>query len=144
MSEQIRHRNYGKTVDEWIELVPGELEFDAVSLRNIVVAGREGFGLSGEQLIEYVRRNILVLVAKGAKPVVGAADGEHYWSLAEYGKSEDEIADAIMDEWQREGRDPELGGVSFALPHVYEATLSPEAKAARSRRAAINPKLRDQ
>jgi hypothetical protein len=129
MREQIRHRHYGKTIDEWIELVPGELEFDAVSLRNIVVAGRDGFGLSDKELIEYVRRNILLLLAKGAKPVVGAVDDEHYWSLVDYGNSAEEIAEAIIGEWQRAGRDAGLEGVWFALPHIYEAILSPEAKA---------------
>jgi hypothetical protein len=129
MTTQIRHKKYGMTVDEWLELVPGELEFDAVSLRNIVVAGCEGFGLSGGQLIEYVRRNILVLLATGAKPVVGAIDDVHYWSLVDYGNAPAEVADAIISEWQQEGRDPDLGGVWFAIPSVYGAILSSEAKA---------------
>ena len=76
-----------------------------------------------------MRRNILVLLAKGAKPVVGALDDVHYWSLVDYGNAPEEIADAIISEWQRAGRDPELGEVSFALPHIYEATIPPEAEA---------------
>ncbi|GEP52866.1 hypothetical protein [Reyranella soli] len=129
MTAQIRHRIYGTPLEEWIELVPGELEIDAVSLRNILVAGREGFGLSDDQLIDYVRRNILLLLAKGAKPVVGALDGVHFWSLVDYGNAPEEIADAIIGEWQRVGRDPELGDLSFAVPSIYEATIPPEAKA---------------
>lgn len=129
MTAQIRHKIYGTPLEEWIALVPGELAIDAVSLRNIVVAGREGFELSGDQLIEYVRRNILLLLAKGAKPVVGALDGVHFWSLVHYGNAPEEIADAIIREWLHAGRDPELGEVSFAVPSIYEATIPPGAEA---------------
>ena len=53
-----------------------------------------------KQLIEHVRRNDLGVSRQEAQSQWSrAADGEHYMrSLAEYGKSEDEIADAIIGE----------------------------------------------
>ncbi len=30
------------------------------------------------------------------------------------------MADAIIDEWLKGGRDPDFGGIWFATPNVYE------------------------
>jgi hypothetical protein len=56
-------------------------------------------------------------------------DGVHLWSLVDYGNASEEIAEAIIGEWQRAGRDPELGEVSFALPSIHEATIPAGAEA---------------
>jgi hypothetical protein len=118
---RIRERFYGNTVEEWIAKVPGELAVDAVGLWQIVSFGRQGFELSGDELADYVRRNLLALFAKGAKPVIGAFDGTHFWTLLNYGDRPEEMANAIIEEWLRSGCDPDAGGVWFALPHVYQA-----------------------
>src|SRR5436190_1882358 len=117
-----RDKFYGSTIEERLELVAGELPIDAVGLWQFVSFGRQGFGLSGADLVDYVRRQILVLLAKGAKPVKGVRDGSHYWRVVDYGKSPEEIADAIIAEWQASGREPGPGEPWFALPHIYEAT----------------------
>ncbi len=121
MRSGLRHRLYGTPVEEWIAAVPNELPIDAVGLWQIVPAGREGFELSGQELIEFVRLNLLALLEKGAKPVIGAADGIHYWTLVPYGETPAEMADAIIEEWTSSGREPDVGDVWFALPHIYEA-----------------------
>jgi hypothetical protein len=118
---QKRHRNYGWTIDEWIAATPGDLNRDATGLWHIVCAGREGFGLSGQELIDFVRRSLLALFEKGAKPVTGATDDIHIWRpLTNYQGDADQIAQTIIDEWQASGRDPDAGGMWFALPHIYE------------------------
>ena len=80
MKKELRDKFYGQTVEEWIEKIPGELPIDAVGLWQIVPFAREGFGLSGEELLDVVRRSITALLAKGAVPVVGAMDGVHFWT----------------------------------------------------------------
>jgi hypothetical protein len=87
--------------------------------------GRDGFGLSGSELIDYVRRHLLALFTRGAKPVIGARDGIHFWTPVDYGKTADEMADAIINEWIQTGREPDAGDLWFALPHIYEARRPP-------------------
>jgi hypothetical protein len=120
MSEK-RDRFYGDTVEERITKVAAELARDAIGLWQIVSFGREGFALSGAELVDFVRRSLLELFAKGAKPVTGALDNVHIWTqLKSYGDTPEEMSRTIIDEWQRSGHDPDFGGVWFALPHVYE------------------------
>jgi hypothetical protein len=125
MKKELRDKIYGQTLEEWIEKLPGELRVDAVGLWQIVSFGREGFGLSGEELIAVVRESIAALLAKGALPVVGAMDGIHVWTPVNYGNTVGEISEAIVAEWRTSGRDPDGGDVWFALPHILEATLLP-------------------
>jgi hypothetical protein len=120
MSGELRDKFYGSTIEERLSQVPNELAIDAIGLWQIVSFGRQGFDLSGEPLTDYVRRHILALLGKGAKPVIGARDGVHLWMVVDYGQEPEEIANAIIREWQMIGRDPDPGGVWFALPHIYE------------------------
>jgi hypothetical protein len=118
---QKRHRNYGWTIDDWIAATPEELVRDAVDFWNIVCDGREGFGLSGSELVDFVRRSLLALFAKGARPVIGATDDIHIWRpLVNYAGDANEMAQTIIDEWQASGHDPDAGGIWFALPDIYE------------------------
>jgi hypothetical protein len=124
MRSGLRHKIYGTPIEEWIASVPNELPIDAVGLWQIVPAGREGFELSGQELIDFVRLNLLALLEKGALPVTGAVDSVHFWTLVPYGETPNEIADAVIAEWIASGREPDVGGVWFALPHVYESKRS--------------------
>ncbi len=121
MTQEPRDKFYGYTIDEWISKVPGELAVDAVGLWQIVSFGRAGFGLSGPALVEYVRRSLFALMANGARPVVGALDGEHIWTIADYGGAAEDVCNSIIAEWIASGRDPNEGDVWFALPSVYNA-----------------------
>jgi hypothetical protein len=128
MKKELRDKFYGSTIEERLAQVPAELAIDAVGLWQVVSFGREGFNLSGSELVDYVRRHILALLAKGAKAVVGARDNVHYWVLVDYGRNPDEIADAIISEWLASGREPGPGDVWFALPHIYQATRPHSSK----------------
>jgi hypothetical protein len=118
---QARDPFFGDTVMEYIQTVSGELPIDAVGLWQIVPAGRRGFGLSGEDLTEFVSRCVSELLAHGAKPVRGGAGTEYYWlQQPQYGETNAEILDAVIKEWLAAGGgecDP--GGLWFALPSLY-------------------------
>jgi hypothetical protein len=126
MMMELRDKYYGQTVDEWISTLPGELPVDAVGLWQIVSFGREGFGLSGDELVNFVRRGIEELFAKGAKPVLGAMDGVHVWTTVDYGSTSESMSRAIIAEWRNLGRDPDEGDVWFALPHIFNAKRLPD------------------
>jgi hypothetical protein len=122
MSNELRDKFHGQTIEEHLERVPNELAVDAVGLWQIVSFGRQGFGLSGESLAAFVRQHLLGLLKRGAKPVIGAQDGIHLWAVVNYGETPEQIADAVLKEWQLSGHDPDPGGIWFALRHIYEAT----------------------
>jgi hypothetical protein len=122
---QMRDRYSGETVDQCIAGWVAELARDATSLWHIVTDGREGFGLSGPLLIHFVRRSLLALFAAGAKPVIGDVTKVYHWvRLKQYGETPEEMTDAIIDEWQKSGRDPTIGGIWFATPNVFEEKRS--------------------
>ncbi|HEY7386522.1 MAG TPA: hypothetical protein VH743_22895 [Beijerinckiaceae bacterium] len=126
MKYDIRDR-YGHTINECIQQVINELSRDAIGLWNIVIYGREDFGLSGGDLADFVRRHLLAIFAHGAKPVVGASDNIHIWTPVDYGGGPEEVANAIVSEWIQTGHEPGPGGLWFALPHVYQEKRGPEA-----------------
>ena len=114
-----RERYFGQTVDECIAEWVEELARDATSLWHIVTAGREGFEFSGAELVDFVRRSLLALFTAGAKPVKGG-DEVYLWDrVTKYGDDPQQMTDAIIDEWQKSGRDPTIGGIWFATPNVY-------------------------
>jgi len=123
MSEQRRDKWFGNTIDEVIAMFPNELPVDAVGLWQIVPFGREGFDLHSDELTDFVRRSVSALVERGAKPVVGATDGIHYWELQkQYGSTNKEIVNAVVNEWLVSGGgDPDPSGLWFALPERYES-----------------------
>jgi hypothetical protein len=121
MTKELRHQEYGRTVSDWIGLTAGELVRDAVGLWQIVPDGRTGFGLGGPDLVDFVRKSVLVLLKRGAKPVRGGRGTGYNWIVQpQYGTTDADIADAVIAEWLAAGRDPDFDGVWFALPHVYQ------------------------
>jgi len=114
---------FGQTAMEYIEKVSGELPVDAVGLWQIVPAGVR-FGLSGDDLTEFVRLCILALLEHGAKPVLGGAGTEYEWLFQpQYGESNEEIVDSVINEWLADGSQLEPMEMPrwlwFALPSPY-------------------------
>ena len=110
---------YGMRMGEWISRVPGELPRDAVGLWQIVPAGALRFKLGGNELVEYVRRNIFALVEAGAVPVIaGGGTGYDWVYQSQFGLTKEEIASGVIAEWQRIGNDAGdlAGSVWFARP----------------------------
>jgi hypothetical protein len=93
-----------------------------VGFWQIVPEGRSGFGLAGADLDEFVRRTLLSLFARGAVPVRHVRESGRVWTWQKsYGASAEEMAEAIVREWVREGRpDPDLGDLWFGLKDTLD------------------------
>ena len=118
MSEEPRERYYDVPMSQWMQETTSDL-IDAVGFWAIVADGRVGFGLEGEALVDYVRRQIAVLLARGGVPVLGGGpDGEHHWIVQrQYGTRPDEILDNVMREWlERGATDEDPDWLWFTLP----------------------------
>jgi hypothetical protein len=119
MIDEPRHAEYGRSLSEWISLIPGELPIDAVGLWHFVPDG-QAFGLSGNAQVDFVRRAIRALLEAGAVPVRHVPGSEYEWDIQrQYGASDDAIIDAIVTEWQAMPDDPLVlcgEGVWFARP----------------------------
>ncbi len=126
MTDEPRHRLYGETMSEVVTGYGDELEIDAVGIWQLVPAGRQGFGLEGDALTEFMRRCVKELLSRGAVPVLGGGDSEHDWIVQRrYGTQPDEILENVIAEWLANGSpNDDPGGLWFALPQW--AWLPPE------------------
>lgn len=107
---------FGISLDEWIERTPNELEVDAVGMWQIVPVGEDSFGLRGEALKDFVRRSVVALVKRGAKPVRPSSQKRLVWEKQiQYGNAPDEIAENVINEWISSGEEPNHDGLWFAL-----------------------------
>ena len=101
MNVEPKHKDTGETLSEVIAQIPNELPFDAVGIWHIVPIGETDFGLSGAALGEFVRRSILALLAAGGVPVRHIPGSGYEWvHQKQYGSTREEIADAIVKEWE--------------------------------------------
>ena len=120
MTDELRDKYYGYTINEAIELIPGELPVDAVGLWQIVPKGRDGFGLSGEALDDFIRRAIAALLEADAVPVRHVHGSDYEWDIQrQYGSEREQIIEAILAEWHTMPDDPLIlcgKGVWFARP----------------------------
>lgn len=114
----------GMTLSDWVKSCPNELDIDAVGLWQIIPTMRRSFGLSGSDLDQAVRDALHALLARGALPVVGAmSDGVGHWAYTpRYGEEASAIVETVIAEWHAMGRDPDVGDVWFALPHLHGPT----------------------
>ena len=121
MTNEPINRFSQSSASEWIGSYLDELSIDAVGLWQIIPNARAGFGLEGAELVEFVRRCLIAIVGRGAKPVRGGRGTAYQWIVQpQYGNSPDEIADRIVAEWVAAGMpNPDLGGLWFALPDIY-------------------------
>ncbi|HQT89743.1 MAG TPA: hypothetical protein PK677_14550 [Acidiphilium sp.] len=113
-----------KEIIEWVCDVSSELESDAVGLWQIIPYARRDFGSEKEELNRCIRKHILTLLERGAKPVRGKREGKYgYWvEQKQYGTKNNEIVEAIISEWEGWGcGDPNHGGLWFALPNFIRA-----------------------
>lgn len=96
-----RHKDTGETISEVIALIPNELKYDVVGVWHIVPDGETGFGLSGSDLANFLKRAILALLEAGAVPVRHFAGSDYEWVRQnQYGTTPENIADAIVKEWE--------------------------------------------
>lgn len=120
--EDLRRKFTNERLSEWEEKMPNELERDAIGLWQIIPALKYDFGLTGEKLILHVKKNVARLIELGARPVTGAPqDDERYWIVLDnYGKSPNEVAERIVEDWINSGKDPDFGDIWLARKSIYE------------------------
>ena len=120
MNLQSQHKIYGTAMDVYISQIPGELPQDAVGLWQIVPAGRDGFGLAGGDLINFVRLGLRALMENGAVPVRHNPSSGFVWDIQnQYGQTSEDIISTVIEEWLAMPDDPLIlcgEGVWFALP----------------------------
>ncbi|HRD78463.1 MAG TPA: hypothetical protein PK264_21410 [Hyphomicrobiaceae bacterium] len=103
MKSERRERYYNRTVTECIEQFVGELPSDAVGLWQILPMAREGFGFEGVEQIDFIRTAIKALLEAGAIPVRYGGRTHDWVQQHQYGKSIDEIAQSVIEEWASYG-----------------------------------------
>lgn len=121
MTREPQDKTYGGSMSEWIACTPGTLNDLPVGMWKIVNDGRQGFGLEGEALADFIRRSIYALMDAGAKPVADAEKAGRWVLQTQYGSNKREVAEAVIQEWLREGAPtPEVWrGLWFGLPWSY-------------------------
>ena len=108
-------------MSESIAHMPSSLNDLPIGMWEIVNDGRQGFGLEGAALVDYIRRCIYALIDAGAKPVAGGNKPNQWELQVQYGSNKREIAEAVIQEWLRQGAPtPEpWTGLWFGLPWSY-------------------------
>ncbi len=117
MKNEPRHNRSGASVSEWVSGHTERLRDNGSGFWDIVSC-LHNFDLDGPARIDFVRRTILALIAKGGRPVV-ASEKELTWEETfKYGSKPEEIADAVIAEWMAEGGSEyvEWGRWWFAYP----------------------------
>lgn len=101
MTSEIRDNDSGQTISEVIAHIPDELAIDAVGIWHIVPIGQGNFGLSGSELVSFMRRAIIALLDAGAVPVRAVPGSGYEWvRQKQYGDARDQIAEAVIEEWK--------------------------------------------
>ena len=121
MTREPRHIGLGTPMSEWIAFTPSSLNDLPVGMWEIIGNGRDGFGLEGEALTDFVRRSVYALIDAGAKPVVGAGKPNQWKLQVQYGSNRWEIAQAVIQEWLRQGAPTPAPwkGLWFGLPWTW-------------------------
>lgn len=114
------HLKAGISDADWIQRALNEAKNDPVGMWQIVKVGREGFGLSHSALEDFVQRFVLEMVAGGAGPVIGDRSATSGWvGTTKYGVEPKDVANALVAEWKSSGIDPDVDGIWFAFPAVW-------------------------
>jgi hypothetical protein len=116
-TEEPRHLRYGTPLSQWIFSLANELDVDEVGFWQVAPEGRDGFGLTGPDLDDFVRQSLRALLGRGAVPMRHIPGNGRVWTWQQsYGTSAEEMAEAIVQEWIGAGRpDPDLGDLWFGL-----------------------------
>ena len=120
MATEPKHIRYGTPMSEWISKTPFCLKDNGSGFWDIV-SQIDNFGLKGEARIDFVRRTILALLAKGGRPVIASKIQPIWEETFQYGIKPEEIADNVIAEWLSEGASTEVewGRWWFAYPGCY-------------------------
>ena len=116
-----KKRLLGDTVAEYLVTSPFAIDNDGEGLWQIVPAGRS-FGFEGADLAAFVRLSALSMLEAGGVPVRFSDAGPMRWlEQKQFGTGKNEIADAVVAEWQAAGAgDPPWEWLWFVTRRVLE------------------------
>lgn len=115
------HEKSGLSDLEWFHRSVEEAHRDPVGMWQMVKAGRDGFGLRDAALDEFIKDFIIAMLKGGAVPVIGDKTAPFGWSpILQYDNDPESIADALIKDWKSSNNDPDVDGVWFAAPSVWE------------------------
>jgi hypothetical protein len=123
VKHEYRHNVTGTSIDDWFANFPEDIEDIGIGLCLIVMTGRHNFGLTGAELLDFVRRSIYALLEKGGKPRHwGSPSHPDRNIMLHYGNdTNEEIVEGVIAEWLASGGDdPEWGDFWFALPGTLD------------------------
>lgn len=120
-------QRYEESIDEWLEELPLKLDHGPIGMWEILPAGRHGFGLQQDALVDFVRASVRRLLECGARPVRRRKDGPYSWVVqSQYGDTPDEILASLIEDWASwDGSDPDRGGLWFATPDMWSIPNQP-------------------
>lgn len=105
---------------EWFRLSVDEAKRDPVGLWEMVKVGRQGFGLSGDDLEIFVSDFILQMLRSGARGIVGDKGARFGWSPVSQNHMEPQaFAESLIANWRTSKIDPDIDGIWFAFPSVF-------------------------
>jgi hypothetical protein len=113
---------HGTPLSEAVENFTYDIQEDnGIGLWAIVPYGHYHFQLNGNDLIDFVRRTILALIAKGGRPVIASQTQPIWEETFQYGTKPEEIADNVIAQWISEGAPDrvEWGRWWFAYPGCH-------------------------
>ena len=91
------------TVAEYLVTLPYAVDSDGEGLWEVVPDGR-AYGFEGADLAEFVRLSVMRFLDVGCVPVRHSDAGPMRWiEQKQFGTDKNEIADAIVAEWQAAG-----------------------------------------
>ena len=92
------HNYFGTPASEWIAKLPNDLEIDDIAIWQIVLVGRYSFGLSGDELTNFINKCIVNLLEKGASPVMPIKNGTGWSKIEKYQGAPKNVADMIVSD----------------------------------------------
>ncbi len=114
------HIKTGITDLEWFRLSVDEAKSDPVGFWEMVKVGRQGFGLSGDELEVFVKDFILEMLRSGAQGVVGDKGARFGWSpVSPCSEDPHAFAESLIADWRASKTDPDAESVWFAFPSVF-------------------------
>ncbi len=119
MIDEPREIESGETINEWISSVYKDNLLDiGTGLGGIVSDGSIGFQLSGEALVDFIRRSLHFIIGYGGRIVKSGSEG---WEPDDsFGTTPNEVVENVIRAWQAAGEpDPEWGEWWFVLPKDF-------------------------
>lgn len=107
MKEEITDRYFDIPMNEWIQHLPNELDYDIVGMWQVVPVGQDSFRLNGESLISFTKKCLVALLSNGGKFVVDKNASQNWQDIQKLQGDSEQIADRIIHEWQKLHREPD-------------------------------------